>query len=180
MTIRLFVAIRPPEDVADEILPMMTGVPGARWIDPDDLHLTLRFIGEVDGLVFQDVDAALAALDRKPFTLTLSGTGHFPPRGQPRSLWVGVEPCQPLIDLRNAVDRAVLNAGQEPERRKFSPHVTIARLDGTPSSRVARFLSAHALYRSRPFEVDAFHLFSSDLHRKGAHYTLEETYPLGA
>lgn len=181
MNHRLFVAIDPPEDVAEELaLDLCGGLPGARWHLPEELHLTLRFLGEVDGLVYRDADAALAEIAGDPFELTLSGVGHFPLRGEPRTLWVGVAPCPELVALRRRVDRAMVQAGLPPERRKFSPHVTLARLDGAPANRVGRFLAEHALLRSRPFLVDAMHLYSSRLHPKGSRYTLEQSYPLGA
>ena len=179
MEIRLFVAIDVPEDVQDDVSRMALGVPGARWLGPEDYHLTLRFVGEVDGLAYQDVDQALQEITRDPFELQLSGVGFFPPRGPTRSLWVGVTSSPELLALRNTVDRAITRAGQQPERRKFSPHVTIARLDGTPPGRVGRIVTSHSLFRSRPFDVDAFHLSSSNLHRKGAHYEREQSYPLG-
>lgn len=180
MQIRLFVAVDLPEDVQDDVSRMALGVPGARWLDPEDYHLTLRFVGEVDGLRYQDVDQALQEVRRDPFELQLSGVGFFPPRGITRSLWVGVAASPELITLRGAVERTLTRAGLEPERRKFSPHITVARLDGTPPGRVARFITANSLYRSRPFSVDGIHLYSSNLHRKGAHYELEQSYPLGA
>lgn len=177
---RLFVAIDLPDELADDLTMMQSGLPGARWIDPDQMHLTLRFVGEVDGLVFRDVMAGLDSVAAQPFELSLSGFGHFPPRGRPRAIWAGVqgEGLESLRSLRRAVDRAVSVKGVEPERRKYVPHVTIARLDGTPSERVGRFLAEHALYRSESFQVDAFHLYSSQLYHSGAVHSLEASYPV--
>lgn len=177
MNLRLFVAIDLPDPVTDALERLCTGLPGARWTDPDQYHLTLRFVGEVDGLVFRDLDQGLAEIDFEPFTLGLDGFGHFPPRGEPKVLWSGVSPREPVDRLRKAVDRVILDAGVEPARRKFSPHVTVARFTGgAPLGRLQQFLSGHALYRSDPFQVDRFHLYSSQLHPDGAIHTLEATY----
>ncbi len=177
---RLFVAVDLPDDLADDLTRFQAGMPGARWTDPDQMHLTLRFVGEVDGLVFRDVLGGLEEISAPPFTASLAGFGHFPPRGQPKALWAGVDAgaLEPLRELKRAVDRAVRVPGVEPERRKYVPHITIARLDGTPTERVARFLAANSLYRSEPFTVDAFHLYSSKLHHSGAVHTLEASYSL--
>lgn len=178
MNIRLFAAITLPDDVNEELELFASGLPGARWSPPERRHLTLRFIGEVDGLVYQDVVAALGQVQVSPFELSLRGVGHFPPRGAPRSLWAGVDESEPLRHLYRRVDRVLVEAGLEPERRKYVPHVTLARLSGTPASRVGAYLSANALYRSRAFPVEGFSLFSSQLFDHGPEYTLEGTYEL--
>ena len=177
MNQRLFVAIDLPDDVTDSLERLCTGLPGARWTNPEQYHLTLRFIGEVGGLVYRDIEAGLAEVDFEPFTLSVQGFGHFPPRGEPKVLWAGVSGREPVDQLRRAVDRVMQSAGIEPERRKFSPHVTVARFPGgAPIQRLQRFLAGHALYRSEPFEVDSFHLYSSQLHQDGAIHTLEASY----
>ncbi len=176
---RLFVAIELPADVRDGLSRLCADVPGARWVEPEQMHLTLRFIGEVDGLVQREVAAALECVRAQPFTLSLAGVGHFPPRGVPRVLWAGVERSDALAALHERVERALVRAGVEPERRRFAPHVTLARLRGTPTRAVGSFLVAHGLYRSPPFAVDAFHLFSSKLTAKRAIHRIEETFPLG-
>lgn len=176
--IRLFVAVPLPDDVADELLAMQHGVPGARWRDDAQLHLTLRFIGEVDGARYRDVVSALARVRAAPFELTLQGAGFFPPRGPVKVLWAGVGPSGALDALQRSVDSAITRLGLPSDRRRWTPHVTLARLDGAPAPKVARFLSAHALYRSRPFAVDGFELHSSRLHPKGPVYELEQRFPL--
>ena len=177
MNLRLFVAIDLPEPVTEALERLCTGLPGARWTDPEQYHLTLRFIREVDGLVLRDLDAGLAEVEFEPFTLGLDGFGHFPPRGVPKVLWAVVSPRDPVDQLRRSVDRVVHAAGVEPERRKFSPHVTVARFPGgAPVRRLQQFLAGHALCRSEPFQVDRFHLYSSQLHQDGAIHTLEATY----
>jgi len=176
---RLFVAVDLPEDIREELLAMQHGIPGARWVDDDQLHLTLRFVGEVDGADQRDIALALARVRGRPMTLALEGAGFFPPRGPLRVLWIGVTPSAPLAELQRTVSGAITRLGHAPDRKKWSPHVTLARLDGAPAPRVGRFVAERALYRSRPFEVDAFHLYASRLHPKGAIYTLEDSFPLG-
>ena len=178
MNIRLFAALTLPDDVNDELELFASGLPGARWSPPERRHLTLRFIGEVDGLVYQDVLGALESVQVSPFELSLRGVGHFPPRGAPRSLWAGVDESDALRRLYRRVDRVLVEAGLEPERRKYVPHVTLARLNGTPTSRVASYLASNALYRSRTFRVEGFSLFSSQLFEHGPEYTLEASYLL--
>lgn len=175
---RLFVAISLPEDVKDEIQSLSYGLPGARWLDSDQTHLTLRFIGEVDGGRFGEIKETLAEVSFDPFSLSLQGVGHFPPRGMPRVLWVGVKAPDELAGIKSRIDSALRRTGVELEKRKFSPHITIARLKNTPKSRVAGFIAAHNLYQSREFEVDQYHLYSSVLTPKGAIHTLEVSYGL--
>jgi 2'-5' RNA ligase len=177
---RLFVAIELPDEVKRELARIALGVPGARWLEGDELHLTLRFIGEVDGDVFRDVLECLSEIEAAPFELTLRGVGHFPPRGEPRILWVGVEKSEPLIQLRHKVEGVLVRAGLPPEKRKFSPHVSVARLKYTPIEKVGGYLTAYGLFRAGPFPVEQFCLFSSQLGAKRAVYRLEEAYRLDA
>jgi len=178
VNIRCFVGVPMPEPVLDELSRLTSGLPGARWIDEDNIHLTLRFIGEVDGLVFRDVASALDEVAIEPFELSLDRLGFFPPRGEPRVLWAGTSPSEELAALKRAVDRGVNACGGEVERRKWIPHVTLARLSGTPSSRLAMYLAGNGFFRTSPFRVDAFNLYTSRLHPSGATYTVEATYPL--
>jgi RNA 2',3'-cyclic 3'-phosphodiesterase len=175
---RLFVAIDPPEEVRGALAAMGFGLPGAKWVAQEQLHLTLRFIGEVDGGAFRDIQEALAALRARPFLLRLKGVGHFPPRGQPRVLWAGVEPNSSLLQLRNQVEKALVRTGLEPEHRKFAPHITLARLRETPLGRLTNFLAGNAMYASEPFPVNEFHLYSSSLSAKGSIHTREVSYLL--
>ena len=175
---RLFVSIELPDDVKYVLSRLSGDVPGARWLESDEMHLTVRFIGEVDGLVYQDVIAALDEVRAVPFELALRGVGHFPPRGEPRILWAGLERSDLLGVLHDRVESALVRAGVAPERRKFSPHVTLARLKGTPSRAVGSFLAMNGLFRTDPFRVGDFHLFSSSLGAKRAVHRCEASYPL--
>lgn len=175
---RLFVSIELPDDVKQALARLSGDVPGARWLGPDEMHLTVRFIGEVDGLVYEDVLAALDEVRVAPFDLALHGVGHFPPRGEPKILWAGLERSDALRVLHDRVESALVRAGVEGEHRKFSPHVTLARLKGTPSRAVGSFLAMNGLFRAEPFTVREFHLYSSSLGAKRAVHRCEASYAL--
>ena len=176
---RLFVAIDLPDDVRAGLADLCFGIPGAKWVPPEQIHLTLRFIGEVDGAIFQDISETLADLRTPGFSLRLKGVGHFPPRKPPRVLWVGVEPQPVLIQLRNKVETALIRLGLLPEGRKFAPHITLARLHNTPLNKIGNFLAGNSLFECPPFPVVTFQLYSSVLTPKGAIHTIETVYPLG-
>lgn len=178
MTTRLFVALPIPDAIAFDLEGMAYGLPGARPVPPENLHITLRFIGEVDGGLARDIDASLSEIAMPSFPVSLSGVGCFGDGRKTRSIWVGVEPSPELLRLREKVENAIRRAGAQPERRKFRPHVTLARFKGQPGEKLARFISAHALHRSPVFTADHFTLFSSHLAREGAIYTPEAEYPL--
>jgi 2'-5' RNA ligase len=174
---RLFVAIRPPEPITDLLLDLMEGISGARWQDEEQLHITLRFIGEVDRHVARDVHAALGALRHPPFDLALSGTGIFDRRGVPSILWAGLSPQEPVHTLHKKIDQAMARVGLEPERRAFHPHITLARL-GRGSGAVDAFLARSGGVASPAFRVDGFGLYESRLTPQGAIYSELELYPL--
>jgi 2'-5' RNA ligase len=175
--IRLFVALPLPEDVADSLLALEQGVPGARWSTRAQLHLTLRFIGEVDGRDASAIDETLAAISAPPFTLQLKGVGAFGGK-TPRALWAGIAASDALVHLQRKIESAIQRLGFPAEERKYTPHVTLARLRGTPAGRVMDYLSDHALYASGSFEVKQFALFSSRLNSNGSIYVIEREYPL--
>jgi 2'-5' RNA ligase len=177
---RLFVAIPMPEALADHLVLLQGGVPGARWETKEKLHLTLRFVGDVDGGVAARVADALGAVHAASFTFALRGVGHFPPRGAPRSLWAGVADPRPLRALHDKIERALSRIGLEPDPRNFSPHVTIGRLKGSPEGRVAAFIAHHALFASVDVDVDSFALMSSVTGSGGSTYRIERRYPLDA
>jgi 2'-5' RNA ligase len=152
-------------------------MPGARWQSREQLHLTLRFIGEVDGRDAATIDDALAGIDAPAFTLELHGTGEFGGK-HPHALWTGVRPNEALLHLQKKVDNAVRRAGFPNDREKFTPHVTVARLGRTPVGKVMDYLTDHALYSSQPFEVTEFILYSSVLTDDGSVYRPEREYPL--
>ena len=174
---RLFVAIRPPEQVRDLLIDAMDDSADFRWQDDEQLHLTLRFVGEVDRPLADDLAAALACIDSDRFGLRVRGTGRFEQRSS-GALWAGVEPKAPVAALAAKVERTCQQVGLEPERRAFRPHITLARWKGRRSREVARFLEETAGLCSEPFDVTEFILFESRLSRHGAHYEEVATYPL--
>ena len=175
---RLFVALFPPMTVRQGLWAISAGVPGAKWVAPENLHLTLRFIGEVDGATVNDVMAALSTVKGHSFELQLAGVGQFGDRRQAHMLWAGARPSEVLMLLHARIEAALVRIGLEPERRKFHPHVTLARLRGAPRDRVGRFLADHGRYESPPFIADSFVLCSSHLGRVQADYRVEAEYPL--
>jgi 2'-5' RNA ligase len=175
---RLFVGLPLPDDVRDRLAVLSAGVPGARWVQPEMMHLTLRFIGEVDRGWLDDIDSALQSVTTPAFELSLASVGHWERKGKATQLWAGVEKNPALLRLRDKIESALVRLGLEPEGRKFSPHVTLARLSEANPGRVAHFLGEHGLFRSPAMAVESFTLFSSFLSHTGAIYTAEAEYPL--
>lgn len=173
---RLFVAIELPVAVRDRLLAVMGGVSNARWQRDNQLHLTLRFIGEVDRHAAQDITAALGGIHAAPFELALSGTGVFDRRGVPETLWAGVTSHDAVAALHAKVDQALRRAGVTHEARAFLPHITLARLR-RQSGPVAEFVTATVL-GGPSFNVSEFELYESTLTRDGADYRIVERYPL--
>jgi RNA 2',3'-cyclic 3'-phosphodiesterase len=174
---RLFVAIRPPDRVRQLLLGAMGGISDARWQRDDQLHLTLRFIGEVDRHRAGDVHAALGAIHHPRFEIAVNGLGTFDRRGQPETVWAGVAPLEPLKALHKKVDQAIARVGVEPEQRAYLPHITLARLKRSSRS-VRGLIEESGGLRSEPFQVDRFSLYESKLTPEGAVYTIVETYAL--
>ena len=175
---RLFVALDLPHGLRERLAWMAGGLPGARWVAPENYHVTLRFIGEVPGYLAEEIDHALAALRAPGFTLQLTGIGTQEKAGKVTAIWVGVERNPQLDHLKSKIETALQRAGLEPERRRFVPHVTLARLDGIPEFKVAHWVAAHNLFRSEPVVVEHFTLFSSLLGKEQAIYTPEVEYEL--
>jgi len=175
--IRLFVALALPDEIAEGLLLLQAGVPGARWQTREQLHLTLRFIGDVDGRDAAAVDDALSLIEAPRFGLALKGVGEFGGK-TPHALWAGVSDKEPVGFLQRKIETALQRAGLRPEPRKYLPHVTLARLKGAPAGRVIDFLADHALYASTSFEVAGFILYSSVLTPNGSLYRAERAYRL--
>lgn len=178
--IRLFVGMALPDTVKKDLYAVCHGLPRVKWVEEEQLHLTLRFIGEVDGGLYTDIKDSLQDIRMDAFSVKLKGLGHFPPRKNPRVLWVGIEPQDSVTMLRNRVESVLVKIGLEPERRKFSPHITIARLKDPPISRVAGFLEEHCLFSTTAFPISDFYLYSSILTPKGAIHKIEAIYQLMA
>ncbi|MDH3240014.1 MAG: RNA 2',3'-cyclic phosphodiesterase [Alphaproteobacteria bacterium] len=176
--IRLFVGLELPETVRARLYGLGGGVPGARWIEPENMHMTLRFIGNVNDDSIADIDGALARIRAPAFDLEIAGLGEFSRGRRPAMIWAGVRPVPGLMDLERRIEAAVVKAGFPPDGRRFTPHITLARLKGGAPGRVRSFVAEHSLLRIDPFPVTRFTLFSSHLGRKGASYRAEADYPL--
>jgi 2'-5' RNA ligase len=175
---RLFVAIRPPEHIRDLLIDAMDDSADFRWQDDEQLHITLRFIGEVDRPVADDLADALGRIRSESFAIRVSGVGRFEQRSS-GALWAGVEPKEPLAALAAKIERVCQQTCLKPERRAFHPHITLARWKGRRSREVGDFIERTRGLASEPFEVDSFILFESRLSRHGAHYEQVAIYPLG-
>ena len=176
--IRLFVGIELPEELRQRMVLIQTGVERAKWVAEENLHLTLRYIGEVSGNDAADAADALSTVHASPFQVTVDGAGHFESRKRVRALWLGVERSGALVGLRDRIESALVRAGLEPERRKYKPHITIARLNNGSPGLAREWLASNTMFRAIPFTVEKFTLFSSHLGREKAIYTAEAEYPL--
>ena len=176
---RLFIGIALPGEVRRRLAGLCSGLPNARWVEPANMHITLRFIGEVPGDEADILHQFLGGIEAPAFTLTLAGLGSFGSARKVRALWVDIAADPGLVHLQEKVESAVARAGFEPQGRKFKPHVTIARLKGTPAGRVGEYLEQGGAFRAGPFTVSAFTLYRSHLGHKGAHYESLAEYPLG-
>ena len=174
---RLFVAIRPPQAIRDLLVDAMDDSPDFRWQNDEQLHVTLRFAGEVERPVANDLADSLGQIQSPRFAVRISGVGRFEQRNS-GALWAGVEPKAPLAALAAKVERACQQIGLEPERRAFHPHVTLARWKGRRTREVQDFLERRQGLASGAFNVDRFILFESHLSRHGAHYEEVAEYPL--
>lgn len=174
---RLFVAVRPPASIREKLVSIMGGIERARWQNDAQLHLTLRFIGEVDRHRAQDIAAALGGVGGGRFSISLNSVGVFDRRGKVDALWAGVTPHDELKALHSKVDRSCQAVGIAPDQRAYLPHITLARLNHRSGS-ASDFLALNAGLSSAPFGIDQFSLFESELGREGAVYHLVERYAL--
>lgn len=176
---RLFVALRPPASIRDTLIDAMEGVEGARWLDEDALHLTLRFVGEVETPAANDLAAELARIEWPAFELRIAGVGAFERKGAAHAIWARVPPTHALEGLRQKVERACDLAGLGRETRRFTPHVTLARLNRAAGP-IGGWLASCGDLAPGPWRVDSFILYESHLGHEGAHYEAVAAYPLGS
>jgi 2'-5' RNA ligase len=174
---RLFTGLEIPADVAQSLSMMRGGLPGARWIDPENYHLTLRFIGDIDDALAREIAVMLGRVQRGAFELRLDGLSSFGGR-KPRAVVAGATQIPALMELQAEQERLLQRLGLDPEGRKYTPHVTLARLRDSSSQQVADYLAARAHYRSSSFQVSRFVLFSSRASVGGGPYVVEADYPL--
>lgn len=177
---RVFVGLALPTPLTTRLGLLKGGLPGARWVRPENMHVTLHFLGEVEGARLDDVDLALSGVMAEPFTLQLAGAGEFGGAKGPRVVWAGLAPAPALEQLHGRVAGALARCGVETEARRFVPHVTLAWLRDTPYERVADFVTHHALLASEPWQVGAMHLYSSHAGREGHDYRIEASYAFAA
>lgn len=173
---RLFISIDLPEEVKDQISDLYCAIKGAKWTDTEQLHLTLRFIGETDCQTEDRIIGSLSEIHFEPFPMKIKGIGYFPPRKEPRILWTGIEENKNLTDLQARIERALVHLDIEPDLRRFHPHITIARLDNPHQERVVNLITENNLFCSEQFEVSEFHLYRSYLGKTGAHHVLEASF----
>jgi RNA 2',3'-cyclic 3'-phosphodiesterase len=174
---RMFVALPVPERTREELTYLCCGLPGARWIATDNFHITLRFLGDIDGGTAEDVDAALAAIHAPAFDVEIADVGCFANGRNVRSIWAGVKPTPALVHLHDKIESAVVRTGLVPDGKRFTPHVTLTR------SRVALgdariWLARNSLFRAIPFEATHFTMFRSFTGGEGAIYRAESEYDL--
>lgn len=174
---RLFSGIELPDDIKSNLSALEMPLPGASWIEEDDLHITLRFAGDIDNRLSHEFADELARIDMDVFELALEGV-HVLGGNDPKILYAGLRASPPLEALARAHERAARSVGLQAERRPFKPHVTLARLRSADITSLTKVLQAHALYRSRSFVVEEFVLFSSRPKTGGGPYAVEESFPL--
>lgn len=176
---RLFTGIEIPAPIGQQLAMLRGGLPGARWIDPENYHLTLRFIGDVDDMTAHEAASALGRIRRGAFDLRLEGLTSFGGR-KPRAVVASMSTPPALIELQAEQERLLQRIGLAPEGRKYMPHVTLARLRESSNRQVADYLAARGLFRTREFPVERFVLFSSRNSTGGGPYVVEASYPLSS
>tara|TARA_B100001179_G_scaffold227560_2_gene210316 strand:+ start:316 stop:867 length:552 start_codon:yes stop_codon:yes gene_type:complete len=175
MSCRLFFALRPPVVIRESLLSLMEQVSGARWQDDDQLHLTLRYIGETDERTAEDIADAASHLAFAPFDISVDGCSYFARKGIPTQLYAVIKPDDRLAALHKKIDRICVQCGIEPERRKFLPHITLARLNRSTGP-LSTFLAKHGAVMLGPWRVDDYILYESHLREQGSLYEPLCTY----
>jgi 2'-5' RNA ligase len=176
---RLFVGLGLPPGLGQRLAILEAGLPGARWVAPENMHVTLRFIGDIQESAAADLDEMLTSVTAPTFDLHLQGVGTFGQGVKAHSVWVGIAPSDPLRFLQAKVESAVVRGGQPAEGRKFLPHVTLARFSGrADANRLQQFIEGNSLFRAGPWTIDHFTLFESHLGKGGAVYTPLADYEL--
>jgi 2'-5' RNA ligase len=176
---RLFAGLEIPEEVGHTLSMLRGGLPGARWIDPDDYHVTLRFIGDIDAVSANEIASMLFRVNRKPFEVTVQGLQSFGGK-KPRAVVASVLPSRPLIELQAELERLMQRLGFDPEGRKFTPHITLARLRDATNQDVADYLSLRGYFPTKVFTAQRFVLFSARASTGGGPYVVEDSYALSA
>jgi 2'-5' RNA ligase len=176
---RLFAGLEIPSEVSHTLSGLRGGLPGARWIDPENYHVTLRFIGDIDGITANEISSMLFRVNRKPFEVAVQGLSSFGGK-KPRAGVASIAPSRPLIELQAELERMMQRFGLDPEGRKFTPHVTLARLRDASNQDVADYLAVRGYFPTRVFTASRFVLFSSRASTGGGPYVVEDSYALSA
>jgi 2'-5' RNA ligase len=174
---RLFTALEIPRNAAMSLSLLRGGLPGARWIDVENYHITLRFIGDVDGRTADEIVDRLDRIDRPEFQLSIAGLGAFGGK-KPHAIWAGVSPAPEMFALQAEIERICQRIGLPPDPRKFTPHVTLARLRSLRVDDVVHYLSGRGDFHTVPFVVPRFVLLSSRDSVGGGPYLTEEVFAL--
>jgi 2'-5' RNA ligase len=178
-TTRLFVAIDPPPRVREELGKICRGLDNARWTRPEQMHVTLRFLGSLPISLAGTIAAALASVASPPFRVAAASFGVFPSFRSPRVLWAGLDPPEPLRDLARAIEQELARTGAvEPDEKPFSPHLTLARLNGTRAATVRSWMESRDGFAVEPWEVSEFFLYASRLTPGGAVHTRVDAWAL--
>jgi 2'-5' RNA ligase len=176
---RLFVAIDLPDDIKVQIEELCAfGMPGVKWVDSKQYHLSLGFIGEVDFDQQDSISTALAKIKNKAFDLSLGGMGLFPNTKSPRVIWVGVKKSEELLKLQKKVEFQLSQIGISKEHKKFRPHITIGRVKSNKIKRIGDYIAHYDMFRTGSFDIQGFSLFQSKLTPSGAIYSKVSTYQL--
>lgn len=175
---RLFVALSLPDGVIARLAIMCSGIPGANWVAPENMHITLRFIGEVDEPTAEEINYVLSQLEADAFSLEICGLDTFGRGSHPHALWVAVKASPELLHLQSKIESTIVRAGLPPEGRKFTPHVTLARMNRPDVGRVQSFIEGNNLFHAGPFTVSQFTLFESRMGNGGPIYDPLADYPL--
>jgi len=176
---RLFTGLEVPREIGMSLSLLRGGLPGARWVDPDNYHITLRFIGDIDDRLAHEIVSLLDGVKRRPFEVRFNSLSSFGGR-KPRAVIAAIDPISPLVELQAEHERLMQRVGLEPEGRKFTPHITLARLRDASSHDVADYLSSRGPLFGSSFPVSRFVLFSAKASVGGGPYVVEEAYPLAA
>jgi 2'-5' RNA ligase len=178
MSLPLFVAVHVPPEIAERLAGLAGGVPGARWVPAENMHITLRYIGEVDGTMADDIATGLAGIAAPPFEIAIGGVGHFGGKNGSRALYADIAPREPMKRLHDKIETMLQRIGLPADERRYHPHVTLARMRRGHQERVGRFLQSNGMVMTGRFEVDEFHLYTSQRGHDGAVNSIEHSYPL--
>jgi len=176
---RLFVALALPDDIRWQLRLLCGGLAGAgRWVPPENLHITLRFLGEVDGRDAHYVDAALAGIRAPRFAVRIKGVDAFTSGQRVKAVYAGIEKQPALQHLHDKIESAAVRAGLPPDGQKYTPHVTLTRPKDTPLNKLQHYLAEHSLFKTEPFEVTHFTLYASEMGSEQSVYTALHSYAL--